>query len=164
MSSTCLRNQRFRKHDSKFEELVTMLSAKGTIHCLQYLYLFVYQVLRTFNMLTKSKISEARCSDVENIVTMLSNEVAIHSWFQVRRTCNHVECQRHDTLLAILYLFVFPNFEEICKHVEHRRCDTYLFYQIMMLGETHTAINTRKEVTSCFTMPTKLKKFSKPIR
>ena len=58
---------------------------------------FVYQVLRTFNMLTKSKISEAR--------------------FQVRRTCNHVECQRHDT-------FVFPNFEEICKHVEQRSCDT----------------------------------------
>ena len=39
---------------------------------------FVHQVLRTFNMLTKSKISEARCSDVEDIVTMLRNEVAIH--------------------------------------------------------------------------------------
>ena len=95
---------------------MTILSTAGTIHCLQY-YLFVYQVLRTFNMLTKSKISEAR--------------------FQIRRTCNHVECQRHDTLLAILYLFVFPNFEEICKHVEHRRCDTYLFYQIMINGELY---------------------------
>ena len=72
-SSTCLRNQRFRKHDSKFEELVTMLSAKGTIH-------FVYQTLRVFNMLTKSKISEARCSDVEDIVTMLSTAGAIHSY------------------------------------------------------------------------------------
>ena len=79
--------------------VMTILSTAGTIHCLQY-YLFVYQVLRTFYMLTKSKISEAR--------------------FQVRRTCNHVEHRRCDT-------FVFPNFEEICKHVEHRRCDTYLF-------------------------------------
>ena len=41
----------------------------------------MYQMLRIFNMLTKSKISEARCSDVENIVTMLSNEVAIHIIF-----------------------------------------------------------------------------------
>ena len=39
---------------------------------------FVHQVLRTFNMLTKSKISEARFSDA----------------VEYR---NHVECQRHDT-------------------------------------------------------------------
>ena len=111
---------------------------------LAILYLFVYQVLRTFNMLTKPKISEARCSDVENIVTMLSNEVAIHkltilylrvsdtsclqhayeikdfgsTMFRCRRHRNHVEHRRCET-------FVFPNFKEICKHVEHRRCDTF---------------------------------------
>ena len=44
---------------------------------LTILYLFVYQTLCVFNMLMKSKISEAR--------------------FHVRRTCNHVECQGHDT-------------------------------------------------------------------
>ena len=113
-SSTFLRNQKFRKHDSKFEEpvtmlsiedaiyirgsdvknIVTMLSTVGAIH-------FVYQTLRVFNMLTKSKISEARfqvrrtCNHVEHLrcdiyswfrtdrfVTMLSNEVAIHTYFK----------------------------------------------------------------------------------
>ena len=63
---------------------MTILSTAGTIHCLQY-YLFVYQTLRVFNMLTKSKISEALGSDVEDIVTMLSNEVAIHSCFQISK-------------------------------------------------------------------------------
>ena len=65
-------------------------------------------MLRIFNMLTKSKISEARCSDVENIVTMLSNEVAIHIIF----------CQK--------YLKTKPptlSFQRFCKWRSHCKPD-----------------------------------------
>ena len=59
------------------KKFVNMLSIEDTIH-------FVYQTLCVFNMLTKSKISEARCSDAEDIVTMLSAKGTIHSY--IRKT------------------------------------------------------------------------------
>ena len=100
--------------------VMTILSTAGTIHCLQY-YLFVYQVLRTFNMLTKSKISEAR--------------------FQVRRTCNHVEQRSCDTFrvsdtLCLQHAYEIKDFGSTMfrcwKHRNHVECqmhDTFSWFR-----------------------------------
>ena len=59
-----------------------------------------------------------------SIVTMLSTVGAIHSWFQVQRTCNHVECQRHDTYIKYCSFRVSD-----ASHLQHA-------YEIKDFGST----------------------------
>ena len=102
---------------------MTILSTAGTIHCLQY-YLFVYQVLRTFNMLTKSKISEAR--------------------FQVRRTCNHVEHRRYDTFVYQ----VLPTFNMLTKSkISEARCSDVedIVTMLSTAGAIHSCFQISKK-------------------
>ena len=106
---------------------------------LAILYLFVYQVLRTFNMLTKSKISEARCSDVEDIVTMLSNEVAIHFVYQTLCVFNMLTKSKISEARFQV--------RRTCNHVEHLRCDTYSWFRT---DRFVTMLSTVGAIHSCF--------------
>ena len=62
--STCLRNQRFRKHDfPMLLSIVTMLSAKGTIHKLTILYISWFRCWKHRNHVEHRRCDTFRVSD-----------------------------------------------------------------------------------------------------